>query len=761
MAKWQYGVILDAGSSGTRAHVYRWLKAAKAREEADEKDLKSLPEIKTKKHWTKKLHPGVSSFADSIDLVGPDHLKELFDHALNIVPEDEVSNTPIFLLATAGVRLLPEIKKKALLEQVCSYARSTTNFLLPDCGVHIQVIPGETEGLYGWIAANYLLGGFDDPEKHNHGKGHHTYGFLDMGGASAQIAFAPNATEAKRHADDLKLLRMRTLDGAASEHQVFVTTWLGFGVHEARKRYVNVLLASIGLSTEKLVPDPCLPHGLKLTTKGDILYPGWKTPTGEGAMLVGTGKFDECLRATYPLLEKNVPCSQEPCLLHGVHVPAIDFDVNHFVGVSEYWHTTHEVFEMAHKDKAYDFNTYQSRVKEFCTTDWKAIEAGVRNKDYGEKVDEATAAEVCFKASWLINVLHDGIGIPRVGLETTHGNGHNGTKEVLDSAKSKGFTDSFQAVDKIDDTEVSWTLGKMVLYASSQIPPSTSKTLPVGFGSNVHGFIPNDFQYAAGKLITPPNNNNPPSSSANLTHGHEPPPESEPSWSDNFFDSSSSPRRIPGFLLFMVIICIAVYFLNRRSRIFRRFVPGFLSRSNGSRDRGYYTPTRRKPGQSAMSSLGGMFGAKRGSNSEAQERLLEGGNINAPDDFELDDMLSSPEEPEHSDSSSSGAGSSSVNKNGRTSGWATPRINTPRTDGDYFSHSASGSVDSSSGGIGLGLGVTNAMDRSGLFPRTESRDKLFDGSSSLSMGRSAKGRRSRRGSPNRHSNRSMASLLED
>lgn len=43
---------------GTRVHVYRWLRNAVARSKADGNDLKSLPEIKTKEEWVKKIHPG-------------------------------------------------------------------------------------------------------------------------------------------------------------------------------------------------------------------------------------------------------------------------------------------------------------------------------------------------------------------------------------------------------------------------------------------------------------------------------------------------------------------------------------------------------------------------------------------------------------------------------------------------------------------------------------------------------------------------------
>lgn len=572
----------------------------------------------------------MSTFGEKPEQVGPDHLKQLVDHALEYIPQDQIQDTPIFLLATAGMRLLPDHQRNQVLDNICSYLQKNTHFQLPDCGLHIQVIPGETEGLYGWIAANYLLGAFDAPDGHVHGKNHHTYGFLDMGGASAQIAFAPNATEAEKHAEDLKLLRMRKVNGQPVEYKVFVTTWLGYGVNEARRRYIDALLtASPGIAE---LPDPCLPKGLEVTKSGHEIVPGSNEATGKETYLLGTGTFPECLSKTYPLLDKDAPCLDPPCLLHGVHVPAIDFDVNHFVGVSEYWHTTHEIFEMAHKDKAYDFNTYQKRVLEFCSQDWDSIKQGVKDQKWGAKVKEETVAEVCFKASWLINMLHDGIGIPRVGLEATKGS-HNGTKAVLDGAKEKGFLDPFQAVNKINDVEVSWTLGKMVLYAASQVPGSDEKAAAVGFGSNIPGpELPKDFQFAGGSPISLP---------SDLKDDDD-----DMDWHDKLFTSSTS-RRLPGFLLFLLILLLALFLLcgrDRRTSILRK-----LGLSNG---KGF----RRKP-NSNTNPLSKIFGNT--SSGPSYERVLESGNGPEPSDFELDEVNA------NSDSDS--------DHTGLTSGWATPK----------------------------------------------------------------------------------------
>ena len=662
---------------------------------------------------------GIAKYGDRPDRVGPEHLQQLFDHASDIIPEDSRPDTPIFILATAGMRLLPDHEREALLEEICSYAKSETDFLINKCDHHVQVIPGETEGLYGWIAANYLLGGFDSPEKHEHGKGHHTYGFLDMGGASAQIAFAPTDDAAKKHADDLKLVRFRNVNGRATEYKVFVTTWLDYGVNQAKKRYIEALIEKYDRTNGEL-PDPCLPVGLKISTKGDILAPD--KIDGEKIHLIGTGKFKECLSSTLPLLKKDAPCEDEPCLFNGVHVPPIDFDVNHFVGVSEYWHTTHEVFEMAQKDEVYDFGTYQDRVDAFCSQDWSSITDGVSVEKWGGKVKEATAAEVCFKASWVINVLHDGMGVPRKSLENTKEGGHNGTKEEHDSTHEKGFVDPFQAVHKIHGTEVSWTLGKAVLYAASEIRPYKTNTLPVGFGPNEKG-IPKDFQYA-GISWHPPR--------PNSTHADW----DEETDHDSLFGSKPH-RRIPGFLLFLFILFIAALLLcgkDRRSRLWKKLCCCIR-------------PGRRGLG-GILASNKPSFNPSASSQYSVTERLLEAGGSHDPDDLELGSIDGAVDDDTYSDDSID-------TKTGKTSGWATPSVTrTPKLDagsGMKFTGHA--------GGVGLGLtkgSVGNAMDRSGLFVRTESRERLSG------MGFGDQGRsKSRRGSPVRHKSSLMGSLIED
>ncbi|PLW55505.1 hypothetical protein PCANC_02098 [Puccinia coronata f. sp. avenae] len=474
----QFGIVLDAGSSGTRIQVYSWKSPrAQLKHRIDtHQSTKVLPRIETGvqagNDWQLKVEPGISSFGSHPHHLG-EYLKPLLDHALKLIPARQLPTTPFYLLATAGMRLLPQSQQDDILEQACTYIKSNYRFQITDCYEHIQIISGEDEGTFGWVAVNYLMDGFDPP--------HHsvppsqassTFGFLDMGGASTQIAFEPNQLARIEHADNLTPLTLKLLDGTDISHSVFVTTWLGYGTNKARERYTEELVQRYSLDHQtrqlnqnaetSIIPDPCLPTSLLLPSP---------SPTYQ---FNGTGDFKQCIRNVSPLLNKNAPCLDQPCLFDGKHVPPIDFSVNRFIGISEYWYSTQDLWSMG---GIYDFVEFEKKAISYCKLDWEEIiEKHKLGTQWPSNVEISRLETQCFKAAWIINILHEGIGIPRIIDKGGQGDRTDYNQEGIQKAAQKGLLNSappnFQSLNEVGNITVSWTLGKMVLELSQQIPSS-------------------------------------------------------------------------------------------------------------------------------------------------------------------------------------------------------------------------------------------------------------------------------------------------
>jgi len=441
--------------------------------------------------WVTKVEPGISSFAENPEGVAT-YLAPLLEHARTQIPPSLQPETPLFLLATAGMRLLTPTQQARVLQETCTFLKFHSNFRIDGpseagpCGTSVRIITGEEEGLFGWIAVNYLMDGFASTDEQRT-----TYGFLDMGGASTQIAFEPSQAEREK-ADNLMTVRLRLLSGKEIHHKVFVTTWLGYGTNQARERYVGMMVDNYEASTppsstEHIIYDPCLPKDLRLTEN-----PLHESTTSQHSnsphTLVGTGSFEQCLRHTSPLLNKDSPCPDAPCLFDGVHVPPIDFTAAHFIGVSEYWYSSEHIFNLG---GAYDVVQYERAASQFCGRTWDNIidqhdktrkqghlggdgeveENGqiVQTGIWGDKVEIPRLQMQCFKAAWIVNVLHEGIGLPRI--VDPGGNGTTSGTSVADQAASKGLgRPAFQSMDSVGDIAISWTLGKMVIEASKEVP---------------------------------------------------------------------------------------------------------------------------------------------------------------------------------------------------------------------------------------------------------------------------------------------------
>lgn len=523
----RYAVVVDAGSSGSRVQVFSWKDPALLRSKlissgsANHTIFNSVPEITQDPSLNKKISPGISSYAGKPKLLWKSHLKLLVKHAELGVPKSERPNTPFFVLATAGMRLLPEAQQLEILSETCRLLKENTSFYLPECESHVSIIDGETEALYGWLSLNYLLESFNsyDISTISSKKGKpstsdslipptvltypNSYGFMDMGGASMQVAFSPNSTEAEKHLNDLYTVRLRSMNGENQEWRVFVSSWLGFGANEARRRYAQHLLEIEGYyetpanSKTKVLPqDPCFPTGLTHNMAIDA---------NTTLAFDGNGNFTTCLNSMQPLLRKDQPCEEEPCLFNGIHAPAIDFTVNKFVGVSEYWYTANDIFKLG---GSYNFKKFSEHVAAYCGMPWDKLKKQTGPNGAFEGIDQEKLKTACFKATWVISVLHSGFNIPidehgkilEIEQSSTpsyfksktdptpsskiesksHYNADNQTS-INERRSLDDFLSPFQSAARVGDTELTWMLGRALLYASSQVPPATDSTSDVGY----------------------------------------------------------------------------------------------------------------------------------------------------------------------------------------------------------------------------------------------------------------------------------------
>ena len=439
-SKLSYGVIIDAGSSGSRVYICYWPPHTGSKHEL--LNIKQMIDVDGNP-VRKKIKPGISSYADNPGNAS-ESLRSLLNFASIHVPRKKHHETPLYILATAGMRLLPKRKQNAILDDLRRNVPLMSDFYVTDS--QIEVITGKQEGIYLWIATNYILGRFDHShEKHDdvesvksNAINHHdhdrkpTVGTIEIGGASLQIAYEVPWSETVPQ--DLSSTINLGCDRHETIHQykVYVTTHLGYGTDLARKRFVNKLYKE---NKEKLIKheaviDPCLSTDvIDSITSGNVTF-----------KLTGSGEFSRCKVLLQSVLNESVPCKRSPCSLNGVFQPQIDFKIAEFFGFAEFWYSSNDVFRIGGK---YRHKKIDNAAHDFCKTPW-AVHRRHYNMGLYPKADEFRFRYQCFKSAWMTTVLHKGLRFP---------SGYKGLKTA----------------QLINGKEVQWSLGAL-LYRTRFLP---------------------------------------------------------------------------------------------------------------------------------------------------------------------------------------------------------------------------------------------------------------------------------------------------
>ncbi|WCJ43691.1 Ectonucleoside triphosphate diphosphohydrolase 5 [Euphorbia peplus] len=277
----RFAVIFDAGSSGSRVHVYCF-----------DRNTDLVPMGKDLELFL-QLTPGLSAYATDPPAAA-NSLLSLLDKAEGVVPRDLRSKTPVRVGATAGLRALGNDASDRILDAVRDLLRERSALKSEVDGV--SVLDGSQEGSYEWVTINYLLGKL--------GKSYaDTVGVVDLGGGSVQMAYAiskADAAKAPRISDgEDTYVKEMTLMGTV--YYLYVHSYLHYGLLAAR---AEILKGSEGAE------NACILAG----------YDGTYEYGGTSYKASGSGSsLEECRSLALRALKVNEStCTHMKCTFGGV-----------------------------------------------------------------------------------------------------------------------------------------------------------------------------------------------------------------------------------------------------------------------------------------------------------------------------------------------------------------------------------------------------------------------------------------------------------
>lgn len=422
-----HGMVIDAGSSGSRLHLYEW----DPRVLRDAKDVKAAVSGRklsfpgTESRWTERLQPGISTFnsiddPDDLHKAIKEYLQPLIDFAKSILHEksDDFHNFRIYFRATAGMRLL-DAENRSRIMGVVRELFSDDSF----CPFYFEpeqarTLSGEEEAIYDWLGVNFLSSN-GEMLRESQGSGtvtspRNTFGALDLGGASTQISFYEQNEDIMANLFKLQI-------GQGKHWNVYTHSYLFYGINEATNRFESRLAHGKSPSDRlvKGVSNPCLPGGSQRQIRTDIHIDKngmetWDFDPNSGlqngfyqAILKNdenTGDFETCNALVRDLLhmEQNVWCNFDhkgDCSFAGVYQPKLPSQserFGEFIAFSNYV----RVWDFLDLPERASIGELENATKHACSMSKE--ETYTFNNG---RVDTNTVEQYCFRSVYAMNLL--------------------------------------------------------------------------------------------------------------------------------------------------------------------------------------------------------------------------------------------------------------------------------------------------------------------------------------------------------------------
>jgi apyrase len=306
-----YALVIDASSSGSRVHVFRWRPSGE--DELPWVKAAPFPRAGGEEAWQLVVDGGLSDYESNPEAAGRS-LAPLIDFAASRLDGAgaALAATPLYLKATGGMRLVPEPARGRIMESVREFLGAT-----PFDFRSAEIISGQQEGLFGWITVNYALGMLGD------GGPFPTVGALDLGGASTQITFLP-IDYPQDHGAKMEL--------GGTSYDVYSYSYLGLGQDQAR---------------ERVAAPVCFPKGYPIPDGG-----------------VGVGDYGACRQAIRETFGR--PCEADSCSLMGVYQPPLYGD---FFAFSAFGYTA----AFFGQGQNLSLEALEESAAAYCATDWDEI----------------------------------------------------------------------------------------------------------------------------------------------------------------------------------------------------------------------------------------------------------------------------------------------------------------------------------------------------------------------------------------------------